>query len=46
MEMVKSILLWSVLLAVGGEDSKEMTFEMPTGPATEVVALLKGKLAA
>ena len=39
--MFKSILMWSVLLAVGGEDSKEMTFEMPTGPATEVVALLK-----
>jgi hypothetical protein len=41
MEMFKSILMWSVLLAVGGEDSKEMTFETPTGPATEVVAILK-----
>lgn len=39
--MVNSILLWSLLLAVGSDDSKDQRFDPPTGPVTEVVAILK-----
>lgn len=39
--MINSILLWSLLLAVGSDDSKEKTFEPPAGPVTEVVAILE-----
>ena len=38
--MVKTLVLLS-LLAVAGEEQKEKTFDAPTGPVTEVVAILE-----